>query len=137
MRRSAFFSGFPALHLRMNSLSALRLASFLHSGEQYFALALLGENVLPQMWHVVVWAAMSCRLPASGPFDGVVFADAECGYYVVVRPVDVSLHGGGVDGFVVDAGEGFGLAEGDGVWGVWVDGLAGHSVSSFGGGMCS
>ena len=64
-------------------------------------------------------------------------ADAECGYYVVACPVDVSLQGGVVDGFVVDAGEGFGLAEGDGVWGVWVDGLAGHSVSSFGGGMCS
>jgi hypothetical protein len=54
LRRSAFFSGFSARYLRMNARSALRLASFLHLGEQYFAVALLGVNVLPQMWHVVV-----------------------------------------------------------------------------------
>lgn len=73
---------------------------------------------------------MSCRLSAGGPCDGVASADAEGGYYVVSPPVDVSGDGGVVDGLVVDAGECFGLAEGDGVWGVGVDGLAGH-VGSF------
>lgn len=64
-------------------------------------------------------------------------ADSEGGYCVVACPVDVSGNGGVVDALVVDAGELFGFSEGDGVGGVWVDGLAGHSVSSFGGGMCS
>lgn len=66
---------------------------------------------------------------SGGPRDGVVFADAEGGYYVVAAAFYVALHGGVVDGLVVDAGEGFGLAEGDGVWGVGVDWLAGHGVS--------
>lgn len=94
----------------MNSLSALRLASFLHSGEQYFALVLLGVNALSQMGYVVEWAAMSCRLPAGSPFDGVALADAEGGYYVVSCAVDVSGDGGVVDGLVVDAGECFGFS---------------------------
>lgn len=73
-------------------------------------------------------AAMSRRLPAGSPFDGVASADAEGGWYVVAAPFDVALHGGVVDGLVVDAGEGFGLSEGDGVCGVGVYGLAGHVV---------
>ena len=43
----------------MNSLSALRLASFLHLGEQYFELLLFAVNAFSQMWHVVVWAAIA------------------------------------------------------------------------------
>lgn len=66
---------------------------------------------------------------AGGPFDGVSSADAEGGYYVVAAAFDVSCDGGVVDVLVVDAGECFGLAEGDGVWGVGVDGLACHGVS--------
>lgn len=64
-----------------------------------------------------------------GPCDGVASADAEGGYYVVAAVFDVSCDGGVVDGLVVDAGECFGLSEGDGVWGVWVYGSACHVVS--------
>lgn len=113
----------------MNSLSALRLASFLHSGEQYFALVLLGVTALSQMWHVVEWAAMSCRLPTGCPFDGVAFADAEGGWYVVAVPVDVAFACGVVDELVVDVCEGFGLAEGNHVGVPGVDGFGGHGVS--------
>ena len=63
---------------------------------------------------------------AGRPFDGVVFADAEGGYYVVVAVFDVSCCGGVVDDLVVDAGDGFGLAEGNHVGMEGVGGLGGH-----------
>ena len=66
---------------------------------------------------------------AGRPFDGVSLADSEGGDCVIAAVFDVSLHCGFVDGLVVDAGEGFGFSEGDGVWGVWVYGLACHVVS--------
>lgn len=64
-----------------------------------------------------------------GPGDGVASADTEGGWYVVAAPVDAAFTGGFVDGLVVDAGEGFGLAEGDHVWVVHVDRFAGHGFS--------
>lgn len=64
-----------------------------------------------------------------GPGDGVALADAEGGYYVVAPALDVACGGGVVDGLVVDAGEGFGLAEGDHVGVVGVGGFGGHVVS--------
>lgn len=129
LRRSAFCSGFSARHLRMNSRSALRLASFLHLGEQYFVLLLLAVNVFLQMWHVLLWFAMSCCFLLCGPFDGVALADAVGGDGVVAAVFDVACLGCVVDGLVVDAGEGFGLAEGDHVWVPGVDGFGGHVVS--------
>ena len=66
---------------------------------------------------------------AGRPFDGVALADAEGGYYVVAAAFDVALHGGVVDGLVVDAGECFGLAECNHVWVVHVDRFAGHGFS--------
>lgn len=64
-----------------------------------------------------------------GPFDGVASADSEGGYNVVASAADVALVGGFVDVLVVDAGEGFGLAEGDHVGVVGVGGFGGHVVS--------
>ena len=88
----------------------------------------VGLNFVPQHLHALgLWFAASLSF-ACGPGDGVVFADAECGYYVVAATFDVSSCGGVVDGLVVDAGEGFGLAEGYHVWVVHVDGLGGHGV---------
>lgn len=109
--------------------TAARLASFLHLGEQYFVLLLLAVNVFLQMWHVLLWFAMSCRFLLCGPFDGVALADAVGGDGVVAAVFDVACLGCVVDGLVVDAGEGFGLAEGDHVWVPGVDGFGGHGVS--------
>ena len=64
-----------------------------------------------------------------GPGDGVSLADAEGGYYVVAPPVDLAFAGGFVDVLVVDAGERFGLAEGDHVGVMGVGGFGGHVVS--------
>ena len=63
-----------------------------------------------------------------GPCDGVASAGSEGGYYVVAAAFDVACDCGVVDELVVDAGEGFGLAEGDHVWVSGVDRFAGHGV---------
>ena len=63
---------------------------------------------------------------AGGPFDGVSSADAEGGDCVVAVPVDVAFACGVMDGLVIDACDSFGLAEGDHVGVVGVDGFGSH-----------
>ena len=89
----------------------------------------VGVNSVPHHAHALglkCWAAMSCCLLVGGPVDGVASADAEGGYYVVAAVFDVSCDGGVVDLLVVDAGECFGLAEGDHVGVECVYGFGSH-----------
>lgn len=106
------------------------LALSLHFGVQYLASGCRDMNSVPHCVHVVgKWVAVSCHLLVGGPFDGVASADAEGGCYVVAVPVDVSASCGVVDELIVDADEGFGLAEGNHVWVMHVDRFGGHGFS--------